>query len=640
MRYPFMTLTFRLILLFALLGSSTAMAQLVVQPHGRPPAKSAVLQRGADAEILSLPFWDDFSTGGPSPDTAYWLNSQNVYVNDGIGINPPTINVATFDGVDATGRSYSNDNLAYGPADSLASCPIDLQAVADVSFADPADTEAYRNSLILSWYWQLAGNGERPDAQDSLQLELLSPSGIWVRAWSVKGDDDAAFNAWNYEEVQISDTLLHQQFRFRFTAYSRRTGNFDEWHLDYIYMNVGRTPGDANLPDRAVVTAPGSIFGEYSAIPRRQFNAATSVAGANLRVYNQSARNLYPIRTVSTLTNLNTNTVLETLQDSSRVINSENALVFPLSTPNGAAIAAAIPENDTVDLKLKLTVRLTSGDTLLATTNPITDEVTYSDRSLEVNDTISRTFTIGNYYAYDDGTAEYVAGMATIGGAVAYQYHFAERDTITHIDAYFPAVKGNLGNSAIELVVWKRLDNAADSELSSLLFTLTPSSQINTFVRYPLPDPVPVVDTVYIGWRQQTSNFIGVGLDKSSNSGGKIYGSTRGVWSQNTLVSGNLMLRPVMDTVPQTTVTSLPDFTVTHPKIYPNPTTGDCYVEGNFSALQIIDTFGRQQSVNAIRESDDRWWLDTRALPAGMYLLRLTDIEGKHHSYKLLKTDR
>jgi hypothetical protein len=60
------------------------------------------------ATELTLPFWDDFSfTVTERPDNSLWLDGANIWVNDGLGINPPSIRVATFDGTDGTGKPYN-----------------------------------------------------------------------------------------------------------------------------------------------------------------------------------------------------------------------------------------------------------------------------------------------------------------------------------------------------------------------------------------------------------------------------------------------------------------------------------------------------------------------------------------------------
>ena len=105
---------------------------------------------------MSLPFWDDFSFSNSPyyPHDTLWQNGKSVSLNFGIGINPPSLGVVTFDGLDSIGKPYDvNNALAKGYADSLVSRPISLDLV----------PTALRTTVYMSFYYQFMGNGEAPD---------------------------------------------------------------------------------------------------------------------------------------------------------------------------------------------------------------------------------------------------------------------------------------------------------------------------------------------------------------------------------------------------------------------------------------------------------------------------------------------
>ena len=56
---------------------------------------------------LTLPFIDDFSYSTSYPDNNLWTSSSSIFVNSTYAINPPTIGVATFDGLDFNRMAYS-----------------------------------------------------------------------------------------------------------------------------------------------------------------------------------------------------------------------------------------------------------------------------------------------------------------------------------------------------------------------------------------------------------------------------------------------------------------------------------------------------------------------------------------------------
>src|SRR5687767_9650007 len=69
----------------------------------------------------TLPFIDDFSTSYILPDPNKWIGAQT-YINGTYPVDPPTIGVATFDGLKSNGMPYNmGGNLNPQPADTLTS---------------------------------------------------------------------------------------------------------------------------------------------------------------------------------------------------------------------------------------------------------------------------------------------------------------------------------------------------------------------------------------------------------------------------------------------------------------------------------------------------------------------------------------
>src|SRR5688572_5360720 len=109
---------FFLAVILVLISAFTAEAQLRLQQLPRTsasPKKNTTARTQADP--IQLPFFDDFSstpviegsiTTGGIPLESHWeFSSQSAYVNPGNGIDPPSINVATLDGLNRLGVRYS-----------------------------------------------------------------------------------------------------------------------------------------------------------------------------------------------------------------------------------------------------------------------------------------------------------------------------------------------------------------------------------------------------------------------------------------------------------------------------------------------------------------------------------------------------
>ena len=73
---------------------------------------------------LDLPFVDDFSSNTAYPNQAKWLDNK-VFVNNTFCLNPYSIGVATFDGLNEQGNPYNNSFAnAQGGCDTLTSFPL------------------------------------------------------------------------------------------------------------------------------------------------------------------------------------------------------------------------------------------------------------------------------------------------------------------------------------------------------------------------------------------------------------------------------------------------------------------------------------------------------------------------------------
>src|SRR5690606_31788013 len=105
-------------------------------------------------------------------------NSATVTISGYAGLNPPTINVATFNGVDAMGNPYSREQVS-GLIDTLTSRSIDLSAL----------TPGQAESLYLSFFWQAEGLGDMPNEDDSLRVQFKSNKNSWYTFWSKKGEN-------------------------------------------------------------------------------------------------------------------------------------------------------------------------------------------------------------------------------------------------------------------------------------------------------------------------------------------------------------------------------------------------------------------------------------------------------------------
>ncbi len=612
-------------LLLILLSSATeALAQLHLV--GLPRTQSFHQARTRNTE-LTLPFWDDFSfTDGNVPLDSLWLNSSAVWINDGLGINPPSLRIATLDGTDATGKPYSvTDVLAKGYADNLESQVVRIDQV------DPAE----RNSVYLSFFFQLRGRGEAPDLGDLLILQMKTAEERWETVWSAENTGDFAPDQFYQVLLPIESRFFHDQFQFRFQNFARLSGPYDTWHLDYIYLNKGRSQTDLSYPDRTLASNLGSIFPNYRAIPKKHF--FQSDAGLvkpdftihNLRLGNLQPLNYFTFAEVTTYANDESTTASATL-DTDNTLGSIDGGEHRLVEAEANGLIDLL--TDTADsLHIALKLGMNTKDNLLPDEDGDYDAVKFAPIDFRSNDTLRAEYWLSSYYAYDDGTAEYGAGLNQPGAQLAYEFNLvgAPFDSIGALDLYFPRF-GDETSQLIELRIWRNLTDDPDDILYRETVTVHRSSQ-NVFWRKKLTEVVRVPARFYVGWRQSTAATLAAGLDKNTDSGDKMFFNVAGSWEQNTQVTGSLMIRPVLGKGREGVEVGVEETNTAF--IFPNPSNGTFHINGTVSQLVLLDLSGKPLSCHRI-EGRDQTSFQTEAAN-GLYIVKAM-VNGQWKAGRLL----
>lgn len=568
-------------------------AQIIEFPLGGMSShpKSKTTSRTNATGIL-LPFWDDFSYTDTLGyvDEKKWMYGKSAFLNSGVGILPPSKNVATLDGVDSLGKPYNlNNNLAKGLADKLVSVPIQLDQVATGD----------RSSVYLSFFYQVQGRGEAPDAGDQLLVSFLNASGKWETVSTLENNTSLAPDVFYQILIPVTgDQFYHPAFQFRIQNFARLSGPYDTWNIDYVYLNSGRSPADTSYPDRTISTPPTSLFTDYYAIPIRHFlqNPGGILVKPTVTLFNMRTGNLQPFdysteARITTHVGALTNTQkipLDQTQDPGTLLQGLNFL--NLTVGKLPPTSAFNPAADSIDVKFRFS--MSTKDNVLPANNGDFDPAKYGNIDFRVNDTIRSRYNLSTYYAYDDGIAEYGAGLNQTGSYLAFKYLFksATPDTLVYVDIYFPQF-GDNSNQSIQLEVRSNLTDAA----SSILYRQTVQVQRNTrnkFSRYKIDPAVVIKGDFYVGWKQLSSASIPVGLDKNTNNANKMFYNTTGTWTQNTLVNGSMMIRPGFGRpLGSGPVTGLESSRII--PVYPNPNRGQFYLPAGAEQIQVIDLLGR-----------------------------------------------
>jgi hypothetical protein len=622
--------------IFALLLSfaSTAFSQVRMFPAERQQVHSSKPDPGSNSgariksdEPLQLPFWDDFSKAtGLYPDTTKWTDSYSVWINDGMAVNQPTIKVATFDGLDRFGIAYNpTEILVTGYADSLISKEIDL--------SETSLSAAERAGVYLSFFYQWQGNGEAPDRDDYLELEFKNDTSGWESIVKILPLDDFERTVFYDTILPVSgDRFFHEHFQFRFRSFGRQSGPYDTWNVDYVYLNKSRGPSDTSFPDRAAATQLTSMFGEYTAIPYRHFlenktiipmtfevqNLKDSISSVNFGVeatftnYSDSIATEYTTQLISETAGFG----IGKNEDGTRVGKMEPLErvtgIYDTFLPDPDDPAQFNPAADSVDVDLKLLI--------VSDDQKDTARFRFQPIDLRINDTISRSFRLHDYYAYDDGVAEFSAGLIESGNLIAYQFELAtiQPDTLVGFDIHF-APYAVTNNQTITFYIYHDDDGKPGKVWETIASQRIQRKAKNEFqtIKW-IPAILINEPRFYIGWKQPVSGKALVGLDIDNDTGDKIFVNTTTTWYQNQVIKGSLMIRPIFGSGEvDTTVGTEDDLTFA---VYPNPNTGSFYVDGKYDALRILGVTGSEVDYSA-QHVDNRTYIELTK-PSGLYILQ------------------
>jgi hypothetical protein len=488
------------------------------------------------ASALELPFFDDFKQSSSDPNPNLWAD-RKAFVNTGFQKFPANYGVATLDALDENGEIYSDANSFSFIADYLTSNPIRLDSLSTENRSIKRS-----DSLYLSFYYQPQGRGNAPESSDSLVLEFYSGRDqLWYPIWSDAGmplDSFLIKNKTYCKQVMIaikdSAKYYYPDFRFRFYNYAsladpiQKTwqSNADQWNIDYVKLDRGRSRNDIYSKDLSFVNVPPSFLKRYRNIPYNQYkndptnsmsDSLHSIYISNLDGISYSAEYQYVISG-------------QTEQDS--VYSGGAANIYPFISDG----YAAFPRFS--DPKVISFFSVTSADQKEFI---ITHRVkTLANNPVQSGDTLIQKQFFGDFFAYDDGSAEAGYGLSNLGSA-ALRFKMNTPDTLTSVKFYFnPSRQAN--EDYFYLNVWQSLD--PEVLLYQKLVKVEASTGQNGFIDYPLDEIVIVSNDFYVGFTQTTSDNLNIGFDLSfSPENSLLYNSGSG-WYPS-IYEGALMVRPV-----------------------------------------------------------------------------------------------
>jgi len=563
---------------------------------------------------IQLPFLDDFSAVRRHVDAAKWQDNF-VYVNNEFPENQPSINVATFDGLDSKGNAYSPYAIK-GTADVLNTWTFDL------SKSSVAD------SLYLSFYaqYELQGTSEQVFPDDSFVVEFRNTKyqkNSYAPLMSISAKDAVKHEFTRYDVLVKDSSCFHDKFEIRFRNRGSLTGNLSQWHLDYIYLNKGRTATDA-INDVSLTNTPHPYLGLYYALPFNQYTAALSkysVDTAQLRFMNHDKQS-FVLDYSRTTYDADGNTIAQYQDFTNIEALSDTSVKFVKPIP----FTSSSPDADSIVFQTRYKVGFSS---------PKNDLIAS-------NDTLTIPVVFSNYMAYDDGSAEGGYGIKnkTNCGA-ALRFELSIPDTLYGVYLFFNQSEKNVANQKFGLRVWEQITEAGlpanDDKLLYKIDNLSPVylNAINAYSYLKFDQPVPVKTSFYIGWEQAQSYVLNIGLDKNFPFGinPNLFYKQDGQWYPSA-ISGTPMMRPVIGKwIDVPAAIKEPIGALNNHfncSIYPNPSNGLIHLQSNSKSqftYEVYELSGRMLSKGFSNQNE----INLNHLENGIYLIKLNNEENKQY---------
>lgn len=537
-----------------------------------------------------------------------WLDNH-AYHNYTFAIDPPSLGVVTFDGLDETGYPYNFGSVATGTADFLTSKPIDL------SMYGPGDP------VYLTFVVQPGGFGDPAEAGDSLIVEFYnSIADQWEWAWSVSGteipnDQFRVGHIWVQEAAYFTDA-----FQFRFKNHGGLSGSLDHFHLDRVHLRDNSAPNDTIFRDFAWSYPIGSLLKDYTQVPWDHYkNNPSGKMNDEVRV------------TVHNGWNVPNNNNLGGRVEVSYGGGLEGQ--FGL-----AGATMSFPDADYQPFTTYTSFHDFTGAYEYDPTKP-GDEVVFDlfgyaqgqqVDAVTQNDSCFAVQEFRDVYAYDDGSAEMAYGPTGMQARLAVRFVPYEADSLIGVKMHFVPSVVDVSDKLFLLTVWDD-DNGEPGNViyeDNAFNPRTPQYEdaIGKFTDYYLTDTMKLSITgpFYVGWRQVDLTRLNIGMDMNNdNSHNVFYSNNNGATWNNTSYNGSVMIRPIFSTAANADLSVdeaeiAPEWTV-----YPNPTNGSVTVRWNsdqaFPGAVCLDAQGRTIGVAEEGQSE----IDLSGAPAGIYFVRL-----------------
>lgn len=491
-----------------------------------------------------------------------WLDSY-AYHNYRFALNPRSLGVVTFDGLDESGYPYEIGTSMTNYADKLTSKPIDLQSYNG------------SDSLYFSFLYQPEGLGDIPESGDSLIVEFYAPElQEWNRVWGVQGDTVYPFRA---AHILVDNAnYLKKGFQFRFRNYGSLAGGLDHFHIDYVHLRTLSAYDDTLFKDFAFVYPLNSLLDTYTSVPWDHYKESTNSKMTDsllIKLHNGSptAENYQNGQISISYGGLSEgNFVLQgfNLAESNINYNPRTTHTSFNDCSNGYEFDRTKP-----GIQQSFEVRASASAQF---------------PNFTLNDSTIFYQEFYNYYSYDDGSAEAAFGPTGTQARLAIEYNGYQADSLIGINIHFVPSVTDVSSNIFLLTVWNDNNGVPGAVIyeDDVFFPRNPQygDDENIFITYYFKDTMKVAvgTKFHVGWRQLDAVRLNAGLDRNIDNSSKIRYSVDGGFTWLTSpFPGSAMIRPIFSTALDTTLAQTTIVEEKEITLYPNPTSDVVYFMEN-----------------------------------------------------------
>ena len=598
----------KLILLFLFLSFGVKSQEVISPLVSNSDLQKNTISIYENKSSLSIPFIDDFSNNSSYPDSNLWKDNS-VFINRNYGVNPITIGVATFDGLNLNGRAYNMTSTATDSenADTLTSQQIDLSNI-DTSY--------------FMFYYQAQGNGNDPQITDSLILEFCSGTdslgdAIWNTVWEKEGSTFHEFKKVVY--IFSDPEYLTLDFSFRFRNLASVTGNFDHWNIDYVKLDEYHNSSDTSfLNDVAFVRNTPQILKRYREMPWIHFvNDMTQEINDSLDII------------------LRNNTdIIQSIDYRYDVYNENGNLTYhyPVLGGNNSTRNVDVPPYYYIDTGTYAfnSPPIMIDDQIFPVSSSDSAEFIFRNSintepsDFKINDTVFHLQRFYSHFAYDDGSAESAYGINVQGAKLAYKFKLNRPDTLRIVQMKFVEMHEDLTSNKFALTIWDNNNGDPGQEVYKDTVEIEYKDR-GKFTNYYLKNGVGLIGTFFVGWEQITNEILNLGLDKNSVANDYMLYNIGGGWV-NSQFPGAWMIRPVVN-FDAPIISSLSEKVIVDCEIYPNPFSNKTSIYFNKNSqrtFKLFDMMGR--TVRSFSSSENTIDIYKEDLRTGIYFIQI--IEG------------